>query len=334
MSGRLRVVIGFGVSLLIVAFLLWEIDLGRVVAVLGRSRLQLLPLILVPFAVDISLRTARWHVLLAREPRPGYRGTFAYLVIGYLANNILPMRLGELVRAHLLGRREGVGRSRALGSIAMERTLDVVSASAVGAVACAASGVHGAIVATLALVALGVGAIVALVALLPHELVRRTIDGFVVRAPAGPPALVAGIAGRFLHALLDAAAPGRVLAAFVLSVAAWLVTSGLFAVTAACLGISLSAAGLVAVAVAANIGAALPSAPAGIGPFEFGVVVIATALGVDAPTALALGILSHVCTVVPASLVGGLELSRMQWGLDTLRAAGRGDATASEIEPA
>jgi hypothetical protein len=334
MSGRLRILLGFGLSFVVVAFLLWEIDLGRVVAVLGQSRLQLLPLILVPFAVDISLRTARWHVLLAREPRPGYRGTFAYLVIGYLANNILPMRLGELVRAHLLGRREGVGRSRALGSIAMERTLDVISASAVGAVACAVSGVHGAIVVTLALVALGAGSIVAVVALLPQDLVRRMIDRSVARAPAGPPALIAGIAGRFLHALLDAAAPGRVLAAFVLSVAAWLVTSGLFAVTAACLGISLPAAGLVAVAVAANVGAALPSAPAGIGPFEFGVVLIATALGVDAPTALAFGILSHVCTVVPASLAGGLELSRMQWGLDTLRAASRGDAAAGEVEPA
>ena len=334
MNARLRALVGFGVSVLIVAFLLWEIDLGRVVAAFGRSRVQLLPLILLPFAVDVSLRTVRWHVLLAREPRPGYRGTFAYLVIGYLANNILPMRLGELVRAHLLGKREGVGRSRALGSIAMERTLDVISASAVGAVACAASGIHGAIVVTLVLVSLGAGGIVAVVALLPHELVRRTIDRLVERAPAGLPARFADIAGRFLHALLDAAAPGRVLAAFVLSVAAWLVTSGLFAVTAGCLGISLPAAGLVAVAVAANIGAALPSAPAGIGPFEFGVVLIATALGVDAPTALAFGILSHVCTVVPASLAGGLELSRMQWGLDTLRAAGRGKATAGEIEPA
>jgi hypothetical protein len=215
----------------------------------------------------------------------------------------------------------------------MERTLDVISASAVGAVACAASGVHGAMVVTLALIALGGGGVVALVALLPHEQVRHTIDGLVARAPAGPPALVAGIAGRFLHALLDAAAPGRVLAALVLSIAAWLVTSGLFAVTAASLGITLAPAGFVAVAVAANIGAALPSAPAAIGPFEFGVVVMATALGVDAPTALAFGILSHVCTVVPASLVGGLELSRMQWGLGTLWTAWRGEGARGEIEP-
>ena len=334
MNGRLRALVGFGVSLLIVAFLLWEIDLGRVVAVLGRSRVQLLPLILVPFAMDLSLRTVRWHVLLAREPRPGYRGTFTYLVIGYLANNILPARLGELVRAHLLGTREGVGRSRALGSIAMERALDVVAAAALGAIACSASGIHGAIVVTLALIAIGAGAVVALVALLPHAVVRRWLDVLVARAPAGVPARIADIVSRFVHALLDAATPWRVLVALALSFAAWLATSGLFAVTSASLGISLPPAGLVAVAVAANLGAALPSAPAGIGPFEFGVVVIATALGLDAPTAFAFGILSHACTVVPVSLLGGYELGRVRWGLGALRDAGRIDGPLEEVEPA
>jgi uncharacterized protein (TIRG00374 family) len=333
-NGRLRALVGFGVSLLVVAFLLWEINLGRVVAVLGRSQVQLLPLILIPFSVDLSLRTVRWRILLAREPRPGYRGTFTYLVIGYLANNILPARLGELVRAHLLGTREGVGRSRALGSIAMERALDVVAAAALGAIACAMVGIHGAIVVTLALIALGAGAVVALVSLLPQAVVRRWLDALVVRAPAGLPTRLADIVRRFFHALLDAAAPGRVLAALGLSFAAWLATSGLFAVTGASLGISLPPAGLIAVAVAANLGAALPSAPAGIGPFEFGVVVIGTALGLSAPTALAFGILSHACTVVPVSLLGGVELGRIRWGLGTLREAGAAEARIEEIEPA
>jgi uncharacterized protein (TIRG00374 family) len=334
MSGRLRIVAGFGLSFVVVAFLLWEIDLGRVVTVLGRSRLQYLPLILVPFAVDLSLRTVRWRVLLARPPRPGYRGTFTYLVIGYLANNILPARLGELVRAHLLGTREGVGRSRALGSIAMERVLDVVAAAALGAIACSISGIHGAIVVTLTLIAVVAAVVVAVVALLPHDPVRRLLDRILAKAPAGLPSRIADIAGRFAHALLDAATPWRALAALALSFAAWLATSGLFAVTAASVGVSLAPAGLVAVAVSANLGAALPSAPAGIGPFEFGVVVIATALGVDAPTAFAFGILSHVCTVVPVSILGGIELGRVQWGLGALRAAGRGEGTPGETEPA
>lgn len=333
MTSRLRILVGFGVSLLIIAVLVWEIDPGRVVAVLAKSRLQLLPLILVPFAVDLTLRTIRWHVLLARAPRPGYRATFAYLVIGYLANNILPARLGELVRAHLLGTREDVGRSRALGSIAMERALDVIAAAGLGAIACAALGIHGGIVAALTLITILAGGVISVVALLPHPTVRRAVDGLAARAPAGPGAKVADIVARFFHALLDAAAPRRVLVGLALSLAAWLATSGLFAVTAAAVGVSLSPVGLVAVAVAANLGAALPSAPAGIGPFEFGVVLIATALGIDAPTAFAFGILSHVCTVVPVSILGGFELGRVHWGVGSLREAGRA-RPSEEVGPA
>ena len=333
MSGRLRILAGFGLSFLLVAFLLWEINPGRVLAALGRSQVQLLPLVLLPFAVDVSLRTVRWRILLAREPRPGYRGTFTYLTIGYLANNVLPARLGELVRAHLLGTRENVGRSRALGSIAMERVLDVLAAAALGAVACAMTGIHGAIVATLTLIALGALALVVVVAILPHEPVRRVLHRVVARAPAGWPTRVADIVRRFLEALLDASTPGRAIAALVLSFAAWLATSGLFAVTAAAVGVSLPPAGLVGVAVVANIGAALPSAPAGIGPFEFGVVVIATALGVDNATAFAFGILSHACTVLPVSAIGGIELARMQWGLGTLREAGLAERSGAAAVP-
>jgi uncharacterized protein (TIRG00374 family) len=322
-SSRLRVLAGFGVSALIVAALLWEIDPGRVATVLANSRWQLLPLVLVPFAIDVSLRTVRWHLLLARPPRPGYRMTFAYLVIGYLANNILPARLGELVRAHLLGTREGVGRSRALGSIAMERGLDVAAAALLGAVACAVVGIHGAIVAGFLLIGLAAGAVIGLVVVVPHATMRRLADAIAARMPAGSLSSAAGVARRFLDALLDAATAWRVAAGLALSLAAWLATSALFAVTAAAVGVSLAPAGLVAVAVAANLGAALPSAPAGIGPFEFGVVVIATALGVDGPTAFAFGILSHVCTVVPVSVLGGYELGRVHWGLGSLREAGR-----------
>ena len=47
-----------------------------------------------------------------------------YLLVGYLANNILPARLGELVRSHYLGDREGISRASALGTVVVERVVD------------------------------------------------------------------------------------------------------------------------------------------------------------------------------------------------------------------
>ncbi len=322
MTLRIRGLLGIAVSLALLAVLVWEIDPARVLQALGRSRVEWLPLIFVPLSADLALRTARWHVILARAPRPGYRDTFRYLAIGYLANNVLPVRLGELVRAHLLGTREGVGRSRALGSIAMERGLDVAAAAGLGAVASQLAGVHGAVVTAFATLALAGGAVLLAMAVVPDRLARPLVDAVVRRMSVGRLSRVADIVGNFAHSLLDASTPARILAGLGLSIAAWLVTSVLFAVTSGSLGIPLSPAGIVAIAVAANIGAALPSAPAGIGPFEAGVVIVATSLGVDPAAAFALGLLSHLCTTLPVSIVGAWELGRVHWNLRLLRLAG------------
>ena len=322
MTLRLRGLFGIAISLALLAALVWEIDPARVLQALGRSRFEWLPFILLPLAADLAARTIRWHVILARPPRPGYRETFRYLVIGYLANNVLPVRLGELVRAHLLGTREGVGRSRALGSIAMERGLDVVAAAGLGAVASQAAGLHGAVVTAFATLALAGAAVLLAMAVLPDRIARPLVDALVARMGRSRLARVGDVVGKFTHSLLDASTPPRIVAGLGLSIVAWLFTSVLFAITSGSLGVAVPPAGIVAIAVAANIGAALPSAPAGIGPFEAGVVIVATSLGVDPATALALGLLSHLCTTVPVSIVGAWELSRVHWNLRLLRLAG------------
>ena len=49
-----------------------------------------------------------------------------YTYIGYLANNVLPARLGELVRSHALGEGEGISRTTVLGTVVVERIVDTV----------------------------------------------------------------------------------------------------------------------------------------------------------------------------------------------------------------
>ena len=66
--------------------------------------------------VDLLFRGLRWQRLLAPIHPVPYRRALGYLLIGYLANNLLPARLGELVRAHYLGDREGVSRTTTLSA--------------------------------------------------------------------------------------------------------------------------------------------------------------------------------------------------------------------------
>ena len=74
--------------------------------------------------LDVTLRALRWRGLLAPIARLRLPTVAASLLVGYLANNILPARLGELVRSHHLGDRTGVSRASILGTVVVERVVD------------------------------------------------------------------------------------------------------------------------------------------------------------------------------------------------------------------
>lgn len=319
----LPVAVGLLISGLLIGLLLLQADPRQALATLAQAQLLLLPLALLPLAVDLAARTVRWHVLLAREPRPGYRDTFRYLTVGYLANVVLPGRLGEFVRAHLVGTRAQVGQLRALGSIALERGIDLVTAATLGALAASLMGIHSGVQGAFTLLAAIGWAVLLVITLLPHALVRRFIDALVVGLGRGPGRRVMPHVGSFGHALVDAAAPRLVIVALGLSLVSWTAATAVFAVAAAALGISVSPIVLLAMCTAANLGTAIPSAPAGIGPFEFAVVYVGTAAGLEPSSALALGILGHLLTVIPVAVLGAFNLSALQWDFAQLRGVAR-----------
>jgi hypothetical protein len=71
------------------------------------------------------LRAVRWRSLIA-APRPiGVGSLFSATMIGFMANNVLPLRLGEFVRPWALSRREGISKSTLLATVVVERAVDM-----------------------------------------------------------------------------------------------------------------------------------------------------------------------------------------------------------------
>ncbi|MGD9600878.1 MAG: lysylphosphatidylglycerol synthase transmembrane domain-containing protein [Gammaproteobacteria bacterium] len=73
------------------------------------------------------VRAVRWGVLIGRLQTVAGPAVLETLLVGYGANNLLPARLGELVRADYGKRVLGVSRSRLLGTIVLERVLDLTA---------------------------------------------------------------------------------------------------------------------------------------------------------------------------------------------------------------
>jgi uncharacterized protein (TIRG00374 family) len=74
--------------------------------------------------LSFAVRSLRWQVILDPVKRVGAGNAFSSTMIGFMANNVLPMRAGEVVRAIVIARQERVSRSSALATIVVERVFD------------------------------------------------------------------------------------------------------------------------------------------------------------------------------------------------------------------
>lgn len=73
----------------------------------------------------VALRTLRWSLMLPASPGTHKRGLFATVSISFMLNNILPARAGEAARVALLWKRNAYPLTVALGSLLLERLLDL-----------------------------------------------------------------------------------------------------------------------------------------------------------------------------------------------------------------
>lgn len=124
---RGKTALGLSVTLLALWWVLREEDLGTIWETIRSGNLLLLGAAVFVATTGYLLRAMRWKVLLAPVRRDtSLRSRFAAVSIGFMANNLLPARVGEFARAYALSRLEPVPASAAFGSLVVERFMDGV----------------------------------------------------------------------------------------------------------------------------------------------------------------------------------------------------------------
>jgi uncharacterized protein (TIRG00374 family) len=249
---------------------------------------------------------------------------YPVVVIGYTANNLLPARLGELVRSYCLAQREGCSAGAALGTVAVERVYDGLTLLAIAAVAGPALVVLGSFSAANAggLGAPGLILAAATVAVFLLALACLTMaasprfQGVVQRglmlAPGRLRPKAAGLVGRFIQGLRVLNSPRKHLAVFLLSLPVWLMEGVMYYLVIYAFGIQHAFPSLLVLALASalltatsNLATALPASIGGIGPFEVVAQQTLVALGVGASVAGAYaGFLHLVALWLPVNLAG------------------------------
>ena len=255
------------------------------------------------FLVSMMARVACWQVLIGR-PVP-FRRVLAALNEGYLLNNVLPWRMGELGRAILLGRQPGLSTPLVLSSIVVERLYDMILA--VGLMLVLLPVAAGADWASRA-AWIGAGAVLIALAGIGFALRRPEVVGAWVQRLPGPRATWPRLWGSFREGLNVVQTPGRVAWSFGWMAVSWgLALLEYWAVLRAVIPSAqpLWAAFMLA---ATLLGVAVPSLPGYIGVFEAAGVAALSVFGVPPEQALAAALVLHGMVYSIASLIGAVAL--------------------------
>ncbi|HVN56571.1 MAG TPA: lysylphosphatidylglycerol synthase transmembrane domain-containing protein [Anaerolineaceae bacterium] len=320
--------VGVLISVVFLYLALRKQHLGEVwIALSGAQYLWLIPGIAV-YMIAVWVRAWRWHFMLRPLKKiPTYK-MFPVVAIGYMGNNIYPARAGEVLRAYVLKRHEGVPVSASLATVIVERIFDGVvmlsfiflNFSGLARVQ-GDSGVFGGVsIQTVAVVGTAVflGALVVflLAAMFPfttEKVVRRLADRLI---PARFRTKVLDVSLRFLGGLESLRSPVDILMIFVTSVVIWLLETAKYWLVTYAFGIHVSFFVLMLVNGVSNLATTLPSAPGYVGTFDAPAIAILSASGVAPEAATAYTLVLHAALWLPITLLGMYYFARegLQWG--------------------
>jgi len=252
-------------------------------------------------------RALRWKYLLDPLKKISTGNLFEVVMIGCLANNILPARIGEVVRAVVLGKTEGISKIASLATIVMERILDVITLVIILIIASRYLPLGGGknkiiIVATASVCFLSLFLI-----LLKYRQEWLFKTSKKILEPISPK--IALHAQKSIHNFLEGLQvlkQGKhFIAISFLSAIIGLVLGGIYYFVAVAFDIKLSLPGLLFLLSVIFLGTMIPSSPGYVGTFHYFCIQALFLLGIkDKNLALSYAIVVHLIQYIPESLLG------------------------------
>lgn len=328
---RMRLVtwLGVALSVAVVAWMVTRFDLRQAADALRMADPWWLLLAALLYTLLFPLRGYRWSLLLRplkADPISARTATELFL-IGFMANNMLPARLGDVARAVLLGRREGVSRSAAFSNVMLERVFDGVvvvaflnvvlwlwplKATWLGHLNIFTALLFGGAIIVSGLVAWNDRLVLQvtrrLLSWLPHGILDKLV-ALIEKLSMG------------LHALKS---PSQTIGVLTISVAIWSLETSVYVATGHAFGLDVPLHGYVLAMCVLTLGLTMPTAPGFIGVFEALVMSAVKLYGVVEETALAFGLAVHLVHYVPGTILGlvlawhgGIKLRALQADIET-----------------
>jgi uncharacterized protein (TIRG00374 family) len=317
-----RTILGLVVSLALLYWVLHDVSLSEVWGHIRAANLWLLTLAVVVQTAAFLIRAARWKVFLKPAlAEPSFDARFASTCIGFMANNLLPARVGEFARAYALSRSQPITASASFGSLVVERLFDALTLALFLAAPLfmpgfrVAPGLGDEVIGKLflVLVIFGGAAVALLLLIFRPDLVGRIFRSTVGRLlPKKAAEAIAEMFRSFIEGLGAMRSPRLVVAGFVWSLAHWL--WGALALYIGMLAFDITEPGFLGAVFLQGVMAfivSVPSSPGFFGLFEASARIALSPFGVPAGLALSYALAFHITTFAPVTVLGLFYLGRL-----------------------
>lgn len=297
-KNRIKLIISWIISLSLVVYLISQSDKQAMLD--GFRTLDVLTVVymVLIYLIGILVRAVRSKLMI---PKLSLMEALGSVCIGYAANNILPARLGEIARAHVVGKSCGVKRSLALSSILVERILDgavivllmVLAMKSIELPEWAIKVRQGGIILfSCALLGVLIAPYIGpkILSLIPNQKIKSIGEGFLEGIQ---------LASRSLPVMVSL---------ILLSFLVWVVEEQMFVVASDAFGLGIAPFSLFFVLGVINLGILVPSSPGYIGVYHYFCTLALGVFGVPMGKAVAYGVVLHASQVIPTTIIGLLFL--------------------------
>jgi uncharacterized protein (TIRG00374 family) len=306
---RLKVVAAIAISLAIVVYMLSTVDLAELRVHLGRARWGWVAVGIVAGLAGLFARAARWRYLFPPASNPP--AIVPAMMIGYMANNVLPLRAGEFVRVYVVARRWHHGFWLALATLVIERVLDSLSLVLILGVLVLLVPVPAIFRnAALVILAIDVAGVVTLAALAVFPDTGRALLVRLGRRWPAPGRRLARVYDMFVRGLEGIRTPAHLVPILGWTIVIWILPAAAAWTTLRAFELDLPWLAGWAVVAFVGLGISIPSAPGYIGVFHFAAAKAVDLFGIAPAAAVAFAIVFHAGQYIAVTLTGWVYLVR------------------------
>jgi len=302
------------IGILFSAFFLWlalrGIQWQDAVNAFKQTRyLYIIPALVVYF-LALWVRAYRWTFLMPENVSIKTKEAFPLFIIGCFANNVLPLRLGDLYRAYLLGRKKNISVSASFACIFTDKVFDALAVlTFLGMAALLLAGKlppwEKVLLQASAVVLLS-GVVGLWLVLWFRRLTDKLINYFIPIIPKKIQPRVQHIIQKFLDGLEPLKNHRLVVSAFIFSLISWSIEAVTYYILALAMGLNPPLYATPIILAVVNLAMMIPTSAGGVGTFEYFSIktTMASIPGTAKGLAASYTILTHLSWFIPITVLG------------------------------